>query len=293
MVIKSLCTRFRRYLYALLYCIPGVLCGCQPEYQHEIRFGLSTAPVTLDPRYATDAESARICRLLYQRLVDFGPDFQPVAALANWQQFSPQHYRFYLRDENRLFHHGNRLDSNDVKATYLSVLQDEPVSPHRASLSNIQTIEIIDEDTIDFILQQDDLLFPGKLVIGILPAELIQQQHPFHLQPIGSGGLAFAAWENEGVVELVRTQDRQPIRFVVTRDPTVRALKLLRGELDLVQSNLPPEPDTLVTPATRHTCRATVRQSSVQLSGLQYARPGKLVIFISARRLPMQSTVRQ
>ena len=46
-----------------------------------MRFGLSSAPTNLDPRYATDAASARINRLIYRRLVDFDDQGQVVASL--------------------------------------------------------------------------------------------------------------------------------------------------------------------------------------------------------------------
>jgi peptide/nickel transport system substrate-binding protein len=87
-----------------------------------IRMGLSTAPVTLDPRFATDAVSERICHLLYRPLVDFDETYHPVPALADWRALSPTHYRFTLRDAGRRFSDGTRLEAIDVKATYDYIL---------------------------------------------------------------------------------------------------------------------------------------------------------------------------
>jgi len=206
-----------------------------------IRFGLSAAPVTLDPRYATDAVSQRINRLLYQRLVDFDEHYRMVPALAGWLQLSPLHYRFTLGPQGRTFHNGKRLSADDVKATYESVLNIASGSPHRATLTNIRKIEVIDADTVDFHLRLEDSLFPGKLVIGILPAELVKTQHPFHHAPVGSGPLKFVGWENENRLVLERSSDHQLIEFITVQDPTVRVLKLLRGEIDLTQGDLPSE----------------------------------------------------
>ncbi len=48
------------------------LSGCeQPADPDRIRFGIASAPLNLDPRFATDATSERINRLLYQRLINF------------------------------------------------------------------------------------------------------------------------------------------------------------------------------------------------------------------------------
>ncbi|MGH8119071.1 MAG: ABC transporter substrate-binding protein [Gammaproteobacteria bacterium] len=206
-----------------------------------IRFGFSAAPVTLDPRYATDAISQRINRLLYRRLVDFDEHYRVVPTLAVWQQFAPLHYRFTLGVQGRTFHTGKRLSAEDVKATYESVLDIAGGSPHRTTLTNIRKIEVIDADTVDFHLGRMDPLFPGKLVIGILPAALVNANHPFHHAPVGSGPLQFVNWENENRLVLERGSDHQMFEFITVQDPTVRVLKLLRGEIDLTQGDLPSE----------------------------------------------------
>ncbi len=219
-----------------------LLCVACTEQQHgSIRFGLSAAPVTLDPRFATDAMSDRINRLLYTRLVDFDDRFRPVPSLARWEQLDPLHYRFKLGNEGRSFHNGAYLIANDVKATYESLLDPANASPHRITISIIADIEVIDDDTVDFYLHKADPLFPGRLGVGILPDELISSGHSFNRRPVGSGPLKFVDWPSEGDVRLQRISDQQDIHFITVKDSTVRVLKLLRGELDLVQGDLPQE----------------------------------------------------
>jgi len=213
--------------------------GCTKQDDNAIRFGLSTAPVTLDPRFATDAVSHRINRLIYQRLVDFDKHYHMVPELADWEQLQPTHYRFTLKPGERRFHNGDYLTANDVKATYHSVMDASDTSPHRATLANIDHLEVIDNDTIDFYLKNTDPLFPGRLVIGILPEWLILSRHPFHRLPVGSGPLKFTGWPVEDTLILQRAKDRQMIEFITVKDSTVRVLKLLRGEIDLVQGDLP------------------------------------------------------
>jgi len=222
----------------------SVLCilfftACTKQEDDTIRFGLSTAPVTLDPRFATDAVSHRINRLLYQRLVDFDEHYHMVPVLAEWEQLDPLHYRFVLKPGEWYFHNGDKLAATDVKATYDSVLDTANVSPHRATLINIDHIEVIDDDTIDFHLNIPDPLFPGRLGIGILPEKLIRSNHSFNRLPVGSGELEFYSWPVEDTLVLQRTNDRQLIEFITVKDSTVRVLKLLRGEVDLIQGDLP------------------------------------------------------
>jgi peptide/nickel transport system substrate-binding protein len=223
----------------LVLCLQLVSCTQPPD--SVIRFGLASAPANLDPRYATDATSARINRLLYQRLVDFDEHVRPVPALADWQQLTPTHYRFRLKPQRARFHDGTLLTATDVAATYQSILESGSTSPHATPLRLITRIEVLDATTLDFHVSRPDPLFPGYLVIGILPAAGIATDIPFHQQPLGSGPFRFLDWPEPGRLQLQRLADGQQVEFLHIGDPTVRVLKLLRGEVDLLQNDLPAE----------------------------------------------------
>jgi len=223
----------------VLLCL--ILAACEGVDSQAIRFGLAAAPSNLDPRFATDASSERINRLLYARLVDFDAAARPVASLASWKRLSARQYRFSLGDKDRQFHNGERLTAYDVAATYRSILAPETASPHRGTLALIERIEVLDENTLDFVLSRADALFPTLLNIGILPRSGIESAFPFHHQPVGSGPFRFAAWPDASHLELTRIGDGQAVVFEQVHDPTMRVLKLLRGEIDLLQNDLPPE----------------------------------------------------
>ena len=228
----------------LQYLLPVLLLclqACTQPADNTIRFGLAGAPANLDPRYATDATSARINRLLYQRLVDFDDRVRPVPALARWEQLDPRHYRFHLQPGRPAFHDGTPLRARDVAATYRSLLAPGSGSPHAGTLRLITDIEVLDDDTLDFWLSQPDPLFPGYRVIGILPAAGIAAGVPFHTQPLGSGPFRLAGWPEPGRLQLTRIADGQAFEFLRIGDPTVRVLKLRRGEVDILQNDLPPE----------------------------------------------------
>jgi peptide/nickel transport system substrate-binding protein len=224
-------------LLAGLACV--FLAGCGVSQGHgDIRMALAQAPLTLDPRYATDAASERVNRLIYRPLVGFDAQSRPVPSLARWEQTDHLHYRFILGQSDRQFHDGSRLMARDVAATYQSLLALKN-SSHAAEFSNIADIKVLDADTVDFTLHAPDEQFPARLIIGILPARQIAAGHDFSHQPVGSGPLRLLEWSQ--TLKLERVSDRQAIVLEEVRDPTVRVLKLLRGEVDLLQGDLPPE----------------------------------------------------
>ena len=226
----------------LLFCAlcSLILVGCSEAGHDDLRFGLAAMPVTLDPRYATDAASSRINRLIYDRLVDFDDAMMPAPALASWRRLSPLHYRFTL-SRVAVFSDGAQLTMADVRATYAAILDPKQASPHRMSLTNIQSMDVIDDRVMDFTLERPDLLFPGRLSIGILPAKLIADGHPFNTKPLGSGAFECIEWPDEGHLMLKRRRDGLRLSFIAVKDPTVRVLKLVRGEIDMLQNDLPPE----------------------------------------------------
>lgn len=229
-----------RFSFLCLFLCLGLL-GCNDPQSNDIRFGLANAPTNLDPRFATDAASTRINRLLYDRLVDFDEAANPVPSLASWEKLSATLYRFSLVPGIHRFADGTPLTARDVEATYASILDPATASPHRGTLSIIDKMELLNDRQILFHLARSEPMFPAFLVIGILPAKALAAKADFANRPIGSGAFAFVSSKGQGALTLRRVGDGQQIKFLHAPNATVRVLKLLRGELDLVQNDLPTE----------------------------------------------------
>ncbi len=220
-----------------------ILClgACDSRDPGGIRMGLASAPVNFDPRLATDAASARLNRLLYQRLVEFDERNKPVAGLTGWRRITPLHYRFELQPDAMPFSNGKPLDIADVEATLASILDTETGSPFRTQLDIIERMQTHGERGLDFHLKRPDPLFPARLALEILPADLIESGHAFSQQPVGNGPFLLAARHGSAHLSLTRRRDGRPVELLEVKDPAVRVMKLLRGEIDLLQNDLPPE----------------------------------------------------
>ncbi len=218
----------------------GAGCGRDGPATAAVRLGIADAPRNLDPRLATDAASERVNRLLYARLVEFDGASRPVPGIADFEQLAPRHWRFRLRAERAAFSNGEPVGAADVVATYASVLDPATASHHRAVLSVIARMEVRDARTLDFHLRQPEPLFAYHLGIGILPASLVEAGHGFQRAPVGSGPLVLAGWPAPGRLMLRRRHDDMAVELVTVKDPNVRVMKLLRGEVQLLQNDLPP-----------------------------------------------------
>lgn len=224
-----------------------VLAACQPSRTGQgtippIRMGLAQNVISLDPRMATDANSTRLNRLLYQPLVDIDAHYRPYGVLAaSWQMLSPKHYRFYLKRPFARFADGSALSAADVLATYQSILAAGSMSPVKGQLDGVRAVRAPTPNTVDFYLAAPDPLFPMRLNIGIVSARALASGVGLGRHPQGSGPLTFVAWPEPGRVQLRRRRDGQVFEFITVNDPTVRVLKLQRGELDLLQNDLPVE----------------------------------------------------
>ena len=215
-------------------------CTSQPSSSRDIRMGLTGRPQMLDPRKATDALSTRINRLIYRQLIDFDEQFLPKPDLAEWQEVSAKQYRLTLIEESFFHDSQTPLTAEDVASTYQSVLNPELGSAHRGSLLNIEKIQVLNPKQLDFFLKEEDALFIGRLVIGIVPKSLIEKDHPFQKQPIGSGACRFLE-QSPQKLRLQRLADQQELAFFAVKDATVRVLKLRNQELDIIQNDLSPE----------------------------------------------------
>lgn len=219
-----------------------LIAGCGgPGAPADLAFVLAQPPRNLDPRLATDASSERVNRLLYARLVEFNAASRPVPGIATWEQLGPSRWRFTLGPTGRNFSDGSRLSAADVVATYASILDPATASPHRALLSLITGLTVLDADRVLFDLREPDPQFPAYLGIGILPAAALASGANLARAPVGSGGFRLLAWPEPGRLVLERRRDGLRIAMLTVKDPNVRVMKLLRGEVQMLQNDLPAE----------------------------------------------------
>jgi peptide/nickel transport system substrate-binding protein len=234
-------SRLTGALLPLLLLLSLAGCGRAAPSGDVLRIGLAQAPATLDPRFATDAASARVTALLYRPLVELDEAGNAVPGLAEWSRVAPSRYVFRLLPGIPPFSDGSPVTAADVKATYDALRAPGLGSPHRSALAMIDRVEVREDASVEFVLNRADPLFPAFLHYGVLPARRLDSGHDFGDAPVGNGAFTLLERRPDGGVSLRRRRDGMRLDLVEVKDPTVRALKLIGGELDLIQNDLPAE----------------------------------------------------
>ena len=232
------------FLFALLFV--GVSCSRDPlPRDQSLIVAIPQDPVMLDPRLATDAQGAKISDLIFDGLFTKNDRLEVVPNLAErYEQPNPTTYRFFLRHGVK-FHDGVELTAKDVVTTLASWKDPKLNSPFRSIGERMASITALDDTTVEVILTEPYAPFLTALMRGIVPAHLADDKD-FGNHPVGTGPYRFVGWRKDSNMLLKANPDyfgEKPkipnLVFHVVKDDNTRVLKLLAGELDLVQNAVP------------------------------------------------------
>ena len=224
--------------------------GSSSEPDGYLLVGIESKPLHLDPRYSTDANSARIGGLIYNSLLraDANSQLQPELA-SSWRRLDDRTYVFDLR-QNVTFHNGKPLTAADVKFTYESILQAKSRSPKRALLKPLQVIDQLGPYRLRFHLTAPHAPFLEQFTLGIVPASSAEDGASSPAPPVGSGPFILESIRSGETVTLKANPsywEEKPgiagLNFKVVPDAMVRVLEFKKGSIGFMQNDL--EPDVL------------------------------------------------
>ncbi|HVA69531.1 MAG TPA: ABC transporter substrate-binding protein [Candidatus Binataceae bacterium] len=209
-----------------------------------LQVDLESSPLTLDPRYATDALSERVDHLVFDSLVRIDEHGRFVGNLAeSFERPAPTKIVFHLRGGLR-FSDGRALTARDVKYSYDSVLDPAATSPKLGGLGPIAAIEAPDDRTIVITTHRPYAPALELAMMGVVPYGTPARGGT----PVGSGPFRIESFVRDDAVVLGRNPQRpsgpgapRGIVFKVVPDPTVRALELAEGVCDLSENNIQPD----------------------------------------------------
>jgi peptide/nickel transport system substrate-binding protein len=128
-----------------------------PRYGGHLRVGYGLEPTSLDAALGRSGGDAYYWRQIYDQLVDADRKLSPRSSTSlatSWEISSdPDAITFHLR-EGVTFHDGTRFNADAVKFNVERILDPKTKATPRASMTVIQSIDVIDEHTVRFNLKR-------------------------------------------------------------------------------------------------------------------------------------------
>ena len=262
-----------KYLMSFLIVFGLILAGCgsnetdttepeeddvdvtEEEEDSELKVAISAQPPTLDQHMSSSTATQDVAKLLYETLVTYNSDYEPVPMLAESFEESDdgKTYTFNLR-EGVMFHNGKEMVADDVVASMERWVE---LSGLTGSIFDDATFEAEDDYTFKIELASPsaltlDTIASPKQAPAIMPAEVIEGASAEGVDEyIGTGPYKFVEWKDDQNIHLTKYDDysaleEEPdglagkkealikdIYFHIVPDATTQLTGLQTGEYDI------------------------------------------------------------
>jgi peptide/nickel transport system substrate-binding protein len=236
-----------RNLTLLLVLTSTLILGCKRSESSDpntLIVAIGTKPATLDPRLASDAYGMRIAGLLFSSLVRLGPELKIIGEAAESWTYNNLIYTFQLKP-GLTFSNGSPVTADDILFSFAQYQSSK--SPHNGSYKMIKKVEARYDDKERFVklyLESFSAALLNDLsTVKFLPKALLEQDEAsFTQNPIGSGAFKLVANTPSEIVLEARPERQLKFKNLVFRviaDENTRYLKMLKGEIDIAQNEIP------------------------------------------------------
>ncbi len=211
----------------------------EPVYGGSVVVGIQQDIDSLDPHKATAAGTKEILFNIFEGLVKADENGNLMNAVASDYTVSEDGlvYTFSLRD-NVKFHNGNVVTAEDVKYSLerVSGLLDGTVLI--SSLSTIQSVEIVDDKTVQVTVGSANTELIYSFVAAIIPNGSGEDESA---DPIGTGPFSFVSYTPQQGIVLDKNADYwqaglpylDEVEFKIINSPDTALLDLQGGSIDI------------------------------------------------------------
>ncbi|TXR54937.1 ABC transporter substrate-binding protein [Reinekea thalattae] len=232
--------------------IAAVTCSVNSFSADQLTVAQGYDPQNLDPIDTFRLSWGSIGSNIFEGLIQRDETLKLSPGLATSWDFLDDNsrIRFHLR-EGVKFHNGEPFNADAVKYTFDRLLGEQGMKgPQRSNYTSIDTVNVVDEFTVDFVMNQVDPVLITKLAgygAMIVPPKYIEQvgEEAFDRKPVGTGPYQVVNYEPSVAVELKRFDDywngTAKTEFVTIRfiaEPATRMAELMSGGID-ISLNIP------------------------------------------------------
>ena len=230
--------------------VVALLAGAAPAWaQSELRVAIPWTPENLDPTMNLSSLRSQVGVSLFDSLVGRDADGKIVGELAeSWRALDDRTWQLKLR-RGVSFHNGEPFNAEAVRFTFQRVLNPEQKSPNRATVSEVERVDVVDDLTVNLVLRSPYAPFLARLIdFPMVPPRYTAEKgnQGLALRPVGTGPFRFVELvkDDHMIVEAFdkhwRGQPRvKRIVFKPIPEPFTRTAALRNGEVDLI-TTVPP-----------------------------------------------------
>jgi peptide/nickel transport system substrate-binding protein len=223
----------------------------KPVYGGSLVIAQAVEPPGLDP---TTATSTAIPRVVYNNvlegLVKIDRDGKIVPSLAKEVKISKdgKEVTFILK-KGVMFHDGKPFSAEDVTFTFDRVMDPKTAAPHPEYYKDIDSVRVVNSDTVTFRLKNVNSMFLFNLARG--DSVIVNKQTVDRLksEPVGTGPFKFVEWVRGDHVTLSKFAgyhrkgipylDRVTFKFIADASAQIAGLKA--GDIDVIAYDVSPE----------------------------------------------------
>lgn len=202
-----------------------------------IKVGISQDLDSLDPHKAVAAGTKEVLFNIYEGLVKPDKDGNLVEAVASSYSVSDDAkvYTFTLRDGVK-FHNGNAVTAEDVKYSIDRCADTSNGEPLVSAYSIIESVNILDEKTVEIRLTESNTEFLAYMTTAIIPKDYDK----LDTEPVGTGPFKYVSRSPQENVILEKNEDYwgekahlDKVEFKIVADADMLVTNLKGGSIDM------------------------------------------------------------
>ena len=222
-----------------------------PAVPQILNINMRLSPTMLDPQQETAASGKMVLSNVFDRLVSLDTSMELVPELAKDWDISDDGltYTFYL-EEGVTFHDETPFNAEAVKFTFDRLLDPETGSAFFGDYEMIDSIEVVDDTTVEFTLEYAHGPFLRRLAMveaAILsPTAVEELGADFSSNPVGAGPFKVTEYVAGERLVLTRNEDYwrelpklETVNFTFIAEEQARVSALLAGDTDF-ETIIPP-----------------------------------------------------
>lgn len=159
----------------------------------DLVIGVTTDPDTLFPWKATQFQAVNVLQNIYGTLTEYDEDLNVVPGIAeSWEASEDGLTMTFNLRSGVVFNDGSELDSEDVKYSLESIMDEETAAVAATSLAAVEQVDAPDPQTVELTLSSPDAALPSNLAaINMAILSTDDTEEDLNTTPNGTGPYQF------------------------------------------------------------------------------------------------------